>query len=80
MGIDCIEMDIEACHRHRSKVVPKPTIIQTKRAIVDQIFEKRKKLAEVAIRVELPERTKIYIPIMSQIERPCIQFYTIVDV
>ena len=60
MGIDCIE-NIEACHRLRSKVVPKPTIIQTKRAIVEQIFEKRKKLAEVAIRAELPERTKVYV-------------------
>ena len=58
LDIDCTVNDIEACHR--LKALHNPTIIQTKRSIVDQIIDKRKSLSKVSSAAGLPEDTIIY--------------------
>ena len=52
--------DVEACHRLPSKRSPAPTIIRMKRNIIDDVWKNKKKLAEVAQKLNFPPNTKIY--------------------
>lgn len=52
--------DFEACHRLPSKRTPAPTIIRVKRNIIDDVWKNKKKLAEVAQKLNFPPTTKIF--------------------
>ena len=53
--------DIEACHRLNSKKSPKPTIIRTKRNIIDRLRMNRRKLKGVGERLNLPQNARIFV-------------------
>ena len=53
--------DVEACHRLPSRRKPAPTIVRMKRNHVDLIHTNRKKLKDVAGKVNLPNGTNIFV-------------------
>ena len=53
--------DVEACHRLGSKKKPAPTIVRMKRNHVDMVRINRKKLHDVAEKVNLPVGTNIWV-------------------
>ena len=53
--------DIEACHRLNSKKNPKPTIIRSKRNIIDHLKMNRRKLKGIGERLQLPQNTRIFV-------------------
>ena len=53
--------DVEACHRLQSRRKPAPTIVRMKRNQVDLIRTNRKKLHDVAGKVNFPNGTHIFV-------------------
>ena len=53
--------DIEACHRLNSKKNPKPTIIRSKRNILDRLRNNKRKLKGIGERLNFPPHTRIFV-------------------
>ena len=76
LDIECVEKDVEVVHRLGGNNVPKTTIMKAKRSLIDAIVDKRKELATVPQKIDLPENSKLFVqnnlcPHMKSLDYNC---------
>ena len=51
---------MEACHRLKSRKTPAPTIVRTRRNIIDSVRKNKKNLKDIAARLNLSQGTRLF--------------------